>query len=394
MHPVLIDGSNQMGGRLRGGAQFLRASDPRLQGVTSMLAQQGLLLPWKGRFGVLGSSGGGFLPAKIVTGGRGLQKGGTTDDDDGGSVIKYAGIDDGDFCHFVEGSEEPTYVGVPSLGALCPEICKLADIERIHDTQVVDAAPVPDGGWKLAVQSGSVADEPFDALVLATQNPSLASGVVRNIVNAEVEAGGFASVDAAVGGGDSSSRIIHRLVDLADSLQRARDEGRVPTYTISATYPAGFSENIPFDAVSVPGSSILQFLVREASKPGAEDSETWKAISTASLAVELLSRPELSDQERISTMSTLLSDEIARLLGSYHKDASMPVDVSCKRWSAAFCAKGLKLKEASVSLAPWRLGICGDYIMGLSDHTTPLEAAALSGLEAGERTASLFSTAP
>jgi hypothetical protein len=36
------------------------------------------------------------------------------------------------------------------------------------------------------------------------------------------------------------------------------------------------------------------------------------------------------------------------------------------------------------------LTVCGDYIRDISEYTTPLEAAALSGLEAGERTASFF----
>lgn len=84
LHPVLVDAGtngngNGIGGRLRnGGAQFLRATDPRLATVAHLLAQQGLLRPWTGRFGVLGSSGGGFLPASIVTlqpGGRSNKKG-------------------------------------------------------------------------------------------------------------------------------------------------------------------------------------------------------------------------------------------------------------------------------------------------------------------------------
>ena len=68
LHPVLIDaGTNGVGGRLRnGGAQFLRATDPQLVLVVQMLQGEGLLQEWKGRFGMLGSKGGGFLPAEIV----------------------------------------------------------------------------------------------------------------------------------------------------------------------------------------------------------------------------------------------------------------------------------------------------------------------------------------
>jgi predicted NAD/FAD-dependent oxidoreductase len=45
--------------------------------------------------------------------------------------------------------------------------------------------------------------------------------------------------------------------------------------------------------------------------------------------------------------------------------------------------------EECISLEPWRLAICGDYIShgteGLGAHACSVEAAALSGLEAGER---------
>ena len=93
--PVLIDrGHGGVGGRLRSnrsllanyrqspgeehkcavdaGAQFFRATDPRLATVFGMLERAGMLSVWEGRFGLLGSRGGGFLPSSIV-GGAGLR---------------------------------------------------------------------------------------------------------------------------------------------------------------------------------------------------------------------------------------------------------------------------------------------------------------------------------
>jgi predicted NAD/FAD-dependent oxidoreductase len=405
LHPVLIDGGYQMGGRLRGGAQFWRTQNPRLVNVTSMLNQAGLLVPWNGRFGVLGSSGGGFLPAGIVakegagSGIRGLSK--ADGSEQNGAEVLSSVVDSGDFCNFIEGSNEPAFVGVPSMGDLCQNICKLGDIEARPKTKIIGAEMAPEGGWKLNTvggsSSGTIEDETFDALVLATHDPSLASGIVRNIVSAEVAAGGFSSIEDATFKGDdddASRTLIRRLSRLADGLQIAREEGRVPIYQLSATYPKGFSDSIPFDAVTVPGSPLIQFLLREASKPGIvqdpDKGETWTAISTSSLAVRLLSSPELSDEDRLSAISTMLPEEMSRLFTPYHtgnENNMLPLDVSAKRWGAAFCSKGLNLKEDSVTLAAWRLSICGDY---LSEHGTPLEAAALSGLEAGERTASLF----
>ena len=103
-----------------------------------------------------------------------------------------------------------------------------------------------------------------------------------------------------------------------------------------------------------------------------------------------------------------MSDEVSSLLASaasanaVGKDAGtndannntppihQPLDASAVRWASALTSKTLGLKEDSVALAPWRLAICGDFIREQDAHETPFEAAALSGLEAGERVASFF----
>mmetsp|Transcript_23180 Transcript_23180/g.38363 ORF Transcript_23180/g.38363 Transcript_23180/m.38363 type:complete len:417 (+) Transcript_23180:95-1345(+) len=390
LHPVLIDqGTRGLGGRLRGGAQFIRASDPRLAQVTAMLEQQGLLKRWQGRFGVLGSSDGGFLPAEIVTQQGGQQA--STASDNPGSSSRATASDGGDFCNFVEGSLTPTYVGVPSMADLCPEICRLADIESVSNTQVVGAAPVPEGGWKLDTSgSDDIGGDTFDAMVVATHDPSLAGGMVRRIVDAEVAAGGSTK---GTEDDQSAALVIRKLTDLSDSLQALRDHGRLPVYTLFATYPAGFSDKIPFDAASVPGSHHIQFISRHASGHSDISGDTWHAVTTSMLAAELLSSPQLTDDEKRSSISGVASEEVSRLLLPFHGEPGLlPLDVSVKRWGSAFSSRGLNLKEDSVTLAPWRLAICGDFVRDMSEHATPIEAAALSGLEAGERTASLFSS--
>jgi len=397
VHPTILDaGKSGLGGRLRG-APFLRAADPKLAVVCSMLEREGLLTRWEGRFGVLGSSGGGFLPAEVITatGLGGMNKANEEGGDNTSTVGgRSAASDGGDFCHFADGSKVPTYVGVPSMADLCPSICKFAGIEEAGDARVVSAMLSSEGGWNVNVQGGdgTVKEESFDGLVLATQDSSFSSGIVRSIVDAEVAAGGYASVEDASADNDS---VVVRLLGLADALQIVRDDGRMSVYTIKARYPKGFSQSVPFDAASVPGSNLVQFLLRDASRPnsGSEETEgeTWTAISTSQYAAKLLSRPGLSDGERLSEVSAVLPEEIGQLLSSFHGgDAPQPLKVSAKRWGAAFTSIGLGLKEDSVALAPWRLAICGDYVRDMSSYKTPLEAAALSGLEAGERTASFF----
>jgi len=309
---------------------------------------------------------------------------------------------------------DPTYVASGSNTNLCPAICAQAGIDTISDALVVKASTVPGGGWKLELEGndsdgiGAVNDTIFDALVLATHDASLAASTVKSIANAEAEASqaaGISEADAAAGGS-----IQDRLNHLGDDLQSLRDDGRLPLFTWSGRFDNEFSQNIPFDGASVPGSHTVQFLAREASKPGRmkqEQSSTkedaiWTAVSTSAFAADVLERLG-STREASEEASRVMSNEVSALLASaasanaVGKDNDntqspihQPLDASAVRWASALTSKTLGLKEDSVALAPWRLAICGDFIREQDAHETPFEAAALSGLEAGERVASFF----
>jgi predicted NAD/FAD-dependent oxidoreductase len=405
--PTLIDaGRSGVGGRLRNnGAQFLRTRDPRLSTVFGMMESQGLLAQWKGRFGMLGSLGGGFLPAEVVSRNMGMSSR-SGDDHKGGGVGSSNGgaseaTDGGDFCHFVAGSNLPTYVGTPSMTELCPQVCQRVGIELFSNTTLVKAKPVKEGGWSLELTNNSDAPTPvidpteyFDALVLATHDPSLASRAIRSIMDSEVSAGGFTDIEAAYNAGDDASLVIGRLGDIADSLQHVRDNDRVAVFAVSLTFPERFSSRIPFDAVSIPGSQIVQFLLREGSKPGyveRADGETWTAITTSRFASLVIGHPDQTDEDKRKQVCKAVTYEIQKLVASYSEGtAPEPLEVSAKSWSSAFCSRGLQLQEDSIFLAPWRLAVCGDFIRDLSAYSNPLEAAALSGMEAGERTAALW----
>ena len=75
---------------------------------------------------------------------------------------------------------------------------------------------------------------------------------------------------------------------------------------------------------------------------------------------------------------------------SSKSNTEVPQNASAVRWSSAFSSKTLGLKEDSITLAPWRLAISGDYIREDFAYPTPFEATALSGLEAGERVAAFL----
>eukprot|EP00978_Attheya_sp_CCMP212_P000071 scaffold145_cov54-Attheya_sp.AAC.9 len=85
-----------------------------------------------------------------------------------------------------------------------------------------------------------------------------------------------------------------------------------------------------------------------------------------------------------------MSSEVKQLWAPHFDSGHVPdpIYAVAKRWNAAFTSQTLNLKEDSIALAPWRLALCGDYIS--NSYSTPFEAAALSGLDAGERAASFF----
>ena len=89
-----------------------------------MLEREQLVAPWRGRFGILGSRGGGFLAGEVIanTAVGSMMKAGT-----GHSVGD-------DFCGFI-GAASDLYVGIPSNANICSGLCAAANIEvcSFHD---------------------------------------------------------------------------------------------------------------------------------------------------------------------------------------------------------------------------------------------------------------------
>mmetsp|Transcript_23523 Transcript_23523/g.65436 ORF Transcript_23523/g.65436 Transcript_23523/m.65436 type:complete len:463 (+) Transcript_23523:70-1458(+) len=418
--PTLIDqGKHGMGGRLRGGAQFFRALDPRLVGLLQKLEEEGLVAPWKGRFGLLGSAKGGFLPAEVVSRNTAAlrKKEQQQQSSDGNNTTSPPPMpppsDGGDFCRFVDAYSEQhaTYTGVPNLTELCPNICRRGGVETISNATYVGATPVSEGGWTIQVKTTTEGAETeggetvteeahFDALVLATHKGDLASQAVQAIVNNELAAARDINDENKQEKTEQSTLVTNRLTEIAQNLQRVSS---LPVYSVKMRFPTELSHAVPMDAVSIPGSPIVQFLARQSSQAGiVEDEGYWTAITTAQYASSVLDQYNRDDKNDMASANQQVcqevSDEVTRLFSQYRADTNDPNDqlqpqhVTAKRWGAAFCQQGLQLQEVSILLGPWRLGICGDFIRDLSssDYAMPLELAALSGLECGERLAALW----
>ena len=396
--PTIFDaGRRRAGGRLAGGRhpdsglQFLTASEPRLIGILGMLRNEGLIAPWTGRFGLLGTRGGGFLPSDVLKSTPIAQMA-----KEDGSATSSSSVD---FCGFLSHHPEtqPLYVGMPSNGDIVTGLCAAAGIETVLGAKI-DAATCDAGAakWRINQEDGGG----FDAIVLASHDASLASNTVRALAAADAES-------------EQRANELPQLLHLANALQAQRDERTRPSFTWSGYFPRGFSERVPFDAATVPGSTIVRFLARDASKPGRpatiaasegeREGELWTAVATPEFAAEILARAaaitaESGDSERgggaAAEAAAVMTSEVRRLFAPYFKEegggdaAPEPINASAKRWGAAFSSPTLGLAEDSVSLEPWRLAICGDYMR--DDYASPAEAAALSGMDAAERVASWY----
>ena len=450
LKPTIFDaGKRSAGGRIAGGRnadsglQFLLGTDPRFLSVLGLLAREELVAPWNGRFGILGSRGGGFLPAAALAStpiGSMMREGADTHTDKGSGDV--------DFCGLLgrKADSQPVYVGTPSNASIIPGLCAAAGID-VHLGAKVQSVHLhqPAGSssrWTLQFAEGASSEaanatnDEFDALILATHDAGLAASAVRTVAAAA------SSVAADVGGDEAGAEaeaeaVQGRLSALAAALDSQRAERTSAAFTWSGYFPVGFSDHIPFDAVSVPGSPILSFLSRDASKPGRSalasgggDSEVrgelWTAVSTSDFAAAVLThtlRPEASsapggapfggdsgDSERggsaAAAANEAMTHEVRKLFGPYFAAGSgggggtaaggeppsadslapSPLASAAKRWGAGFAAGTLGLSEESVGLEPWRLAICGDYIA--RQRSSPAEAAALSGMDAAERVAS------
>jgi hypothetical protein len=107
------------------------------------------------------------------------------------------------------------------------------------------------------------------------------------------------------------------------------------------------SKKLPFDAVSIPGSSVIQYLARDASKPGrSEESsdkktnkqelELWTAIGTAQFSESVQQKSsssssggegETKNKKNEAVAIDLVLKELSSLLGLYFNGLEVPQPV-------------------------------------------------------------------
>ena len=391
---ILDANSRKIGGRLLGGllcdddyfvgdmgAQFIQPSaDFRFTQLCNQMHQIGMLKPWNGRFGVLGSQAGGFLPTSVIQ--SAIPK---TNDDDSSFL---ASVDNGDFCNFNRSSMfgVPTYTATPSMADWCERILQTQPgIKQTLNFTLHEAMPISmkndqnplsqtDIVWSLKKRNSASQctnnELYFDAIILSTHNPLLASTTIDNILISYQEKEG--------------ETVGQRLRKLSKELTNVR-KLKKPILSFAYLLQSKLSKTLPFDAVTIPGSSTIQFLCRDSSKSASNQVEQsqyelWKGISTSSFAEQ-----HIQDK---CYLDSHLEKELQGLLSTHCQAKITPKFLGSKLWRAAFTQPTLDLKEDCITLEPWRLIIAGDF---LREYSNPIEAAAVSGIEAGDRMANILS---
>ena len=343
------------------------------------LAQNNLVGRWTGRFGVLGRGGGGFLPTEVI---RGALSGApeaaaAVDEEDGETSASVAAgaLGGGDFCRFLADHQHPLYVGLPSNGGLCRSILEMSGVDVLHGQRVTAARRAADGSWSVEAADGGT--HTFDALVLATHDAALAAATVGGL-DPEVGAAAAAGTDAAAHA-DVLGALATRLTEL-------RERHVAPAFTLSAHFPPrALSAALPFDGVCAPSSDVIDFLARDASKPGrgegrrravdgGVDGALWRRVHRA---LPRRRRREARGRGPGGDRDARRAEQDARALLRRRRRRRARAAARGRQasWGAAFPTATLGIDDDCLSLEPWRLAVCGDFVGG---GPTPAEAAAAS----------------
>ena len=331
-----------------------------------------------------------------------------------------------DYCGFLTAdasAEAPLLVSALPHASLCAGLGAAAGFELRRGCRVLSAnhrasdETGPGGGWSLNLES-AVDEEEFlcDALVLACADPTLAAAAVSSIGTEGAADEAAAATEqrqparrllqtpplaatqncvlakplsrsraqpepvvlkssqllATITFGGLARGCDRRLGELAGALRAQHEERTAPAFSWTGDFPAGaLASAVPFDAATVPGSPLVQFIAREASMPGLGDGgddgglERWTAVSTQAFARAVARRGEAAEGAMVEEeeAAALLGAEVVRLLSPFFDgDAGgcpPPLSVSATRWGAGFCTEPMGHPLECISLPPWQLAVAG-----------------------------------
>ena len=387
------------------GCQFFTAESPEFRETCAKLERSGHIARWHGRFGSFDASTGTLRE-------------------------KSNNTRDGDVDFFGLLASDEVYVGVPTMRGLCDGLRTLIRDETVVDmpqcavTKLARFQGDPDANKKHPENTTP------NTATHRREPPArwLATGVdgrrldENHVGSTERVLGEFNAVVAtdvmlAKTGTPGSCSIMGDLGDEAEGAERDSDAfcgefanvkstwramaAVAPSSLFSLMLAIDSPDDIPFDAVVVTGSEIIQLLVRDSGKPGREGyfagddarGTLWTAVSTKQYAASVVAELPLSvdgaynpqTEAYLANVTPVMEKETIRVLTDASLSKMKPARVTharTQRWGHAFPDAGWGNGGGDTKSFAWDpvcyFGACGDFALGPG-----VENAWVSGNKAG-----------
>jgi hypothetical protein len=322
-------------------AQFFRMDDPRFKMLAKSPLLAGTFTEWQGEFGVLGERGG-FVGKEIFQN-LGLNKDGAAED------IDFDGF-------LGDGSAGTLYAPETSMDHLLKTLQSRVGLQ-VKDA--IDDCKRSGEGWAL---NGCM----YDALVLADETPTVTADIIESanqIQEGEEEMQQFQGVLTGLVGELRELPLSQRFV-----LQATFDK------EVTAMLKA-----CPLAGAIVPNSSAIQFMCRQRRECG---TEWWGIHSTTEYAQQMAGESEAAITDDLLAHASIYLDQyISKPLSTAGSSFS---------WGGPGSVYApLGLHEECVSIEPWNLIACADFL----GHQSGVEPAAVSGMVAADRVIGWISNA-
>lgn len=380
------------------GCQFFTAMSPGFRKTCLSLERLGRISRWDGRFGALDANTGEFTPKS--------------------KTMKH----DADF--FALLAAEDVFVGVPTMRGLCDGLrelisekkavdmpqCTVTSLERRWEDNEKKETRSP---WKVRGVDGRRLDDDEHGSTERVLGEFTAVVVTDVMLTKRGTPGscqllGVGVGDDVDGSNDAESGSTQNFSgENANAKSTWRRMASLPPsslFSLMVRFSSDDNEydDIPFDAVVVTGSKVIQLLVRDSGKPGRRGVETgslrnWTAVSTSEYATAVVKKLPLSldgsynpqTETYLQNVTPTMVEDTIRVLnlasGSKNQKLSSEqvVHARAQRWGHSFPNEGwnglvMNEKQGFAWDPVLQFGACGDFASGPG-----VEQAWVSGRNAG-----------
>ncbi|KAK3281220.1 hypothetical protein CYMTET_10975 [Cymbomonas tetramitiformis] len=340
------------------GCQVLAPVDRQFQNLLSNWEARGIVTQWEGRVGTLEAAMGLFTPRHKTTAdvGDGAPAGDEGD--------KHCESPDSSFCgsgFFGALQAAKLYVGAPGMNSICERL--LAAEPNVTVETYCRVTRVDWDGeqrtWRLDGLRGQSLDHSKEG------NTPYFLGTFDALVVADVMAG--------TPGTPGTLNIDQEYHPLEKHFSAMAGVPPGSLFSAMIALPRAL-EGVPFDAAVVKGSTDLQWICRDSSKPGRgrdDGHECWVVVSSADFALRMVQAMPLSIDGKYNPQTQVYLDSIApKLLAAFQDCVAsflnngenlQPTYLKAQRWGNAAPATSLELPHECIHDPELNFAACGDF---------------------------------